>query len=170
MFLPEPGGSGETPRMGLFGSGPLEPGARAPDVRLQNQNGDTVQLAELFANRHLVLFFYPKDDTPVCTQEACMFRDNYDGIQQANAAVYGISSDSVDSHRAFAERHRMPFDLLSDPHGEARKAFRVPSTMGVLPGRVTFVIERGGTILSVTNSQLSAKKHVDEALAALAAI
>jgi len=151
--------------MGLFGSDPLAVGEKAPSFELKNQKGETVRSADL--KGPMVVFFYPKDDTPVCTQEACLFRDNYEGIQEADAEVFGISSDSTDSHRSFAERNEMPFDLLSDPDGAARKAFKVPSTMGLLPGRVTFVIDREGVIRHVTNSQLSAQKHVREALAAL---
>lgn len=151
--------------MGLFGSNALGVGEKAPAFALKNQKGETVRSEDV--ERPMVIFFYPKDDTPVCTQEACLFRDNYEGIKETDAEVFGISSDSTDSHLSFAERNKMPFDLLSDPDGVARKAFKVPSTMGLLPGRVTFVIDREGVIRHVTNSQLSAQKHVREALAAL---
>ncbi|MEM1026034.1 MAG: peroxiredoxin [Myxococcota bacterium] len=166
--MTEPWSRGKAKVMGIFGSDPLAVGETAPSFELKNQKGETVRSAEV--QRPMVIFFYPKDDTPVCTQEACLFRDNYDGIQEADAEVFGISSDSTDSHKSFAERHGMPFDLLSDPKGAIRKAFKVPSTMGVLPGRVTFVIDREGVIRHVTNSQLSAQKHVTEALAALKAL
>ena len=87
---------------------------------------------------------------------------------RSDAVVLGVSSDDAASHRSFAKKHELPFPLLSDPSGEVRKKFGVPNTLGVLPGRVTFVIDKGGIVRHVTNSQLSAKKHVDEALAALA--
>ena len=154
--------------MGLFSSRPLSPGEPAPDFELTDQNGETVRLSALRGHSNIVLFFYPKDDTPVCTQEACMFRDNYDGMKDADAVVLGVSSDDAASHRSFAKKHELPFPLLSDPSGEVRKKFGVPNTLGVLPGRVTFVIDKGGIVRHVTNSPLSAKKHVDEALAALA--
>jgi peroxiredoxin Q/BCP len=156
--------------MGLFGSKPLTPGESVPDVVAKNQDGTEVRLSDFRGRKNVVVFFYPRDNTPVCTQEACLFRDRYDGIQAADAAVFGVSSDSEASHAAFREAHGMPFDLLSDPDGDLRRAFRVPSTMGVLPGRVTFVIDKTGVVRHVTNSQLSAQKHVDEALAALADI
>ncbi len=151
----------------MFSTSTLGPGDAAPDFELVNQRGEPVRMAD-FEGRNLVLFFYPKDDTPVCTQEACMFRDNYDAMQGASAAVLGVSSDSPESHQRFASKHGFPFDLLTDADGALRKAFGVPKTLGVLPGRVTFVIDKGGVIRHVTNSQLSAQKHVDEALAALA--
>lgn len=154
--------------MGLFATSPVRPGEPAPDFTLVDQKGETVKLSALRGTSNIVLFFYPKDDTPVCTQEACLFRDNYDSMKDADALVLGISADSPASHRAFAERHGFPFPLLSDPDGEARKAYGVPKTLGLLPGRVTFVIDKGGIVRHVTSSQLSAQRHVDEALAALA--
>jgi len=154
--------------MGLFSSSPISAGEPAPDFELVDHEGRTVRLSELRGQSNIVLFFYPKDDTPVCTQEACLFRDNYDGMKEADAVVLGISGDDAASHQAFARKHHLPFPLLSDPAGDTRKKYGVPNTLGVLPGRVTFVIDKGGIVRHVTNSQLSAKKHVDEALAALA--
>lgn len=153
--------------MGLFSSGLLKAGDPAPDFELENQRGERVKLADVTAERRVILFFYPKDETPVCTQEACLFRDRYQDLGRADAAVFGISNDSVDSHRRFATKHELPYDLLADPKGEVRKRFGVPKTLGVLPGRVTFVIDRGGIIRHVTQNQMSAAVHVNEALEAL---
>ena len=91
-----------------------------------------------------MLYFYPKDDTPGCTKEACTFRDQYEDFTAAGAEVIGVSSDSSESHRKFAGKYSLPFTLLSDRGGEVRKRYGVPATLGLLPGRVTFVIDAGG--------------------------
>jgi peroxiredoxin Q/BCP len=144
----------------------LRPGERAPDFSLPDANGDAVRLSS-FRGRPVVVYFYPKDDTPGCTLEACTFRDQYEDFVEAGAAVIGISSDSSDSHRRFAARHRLPFTLLSDRDGAVRKRYRVPSTLGLLPGRVTFVIDADGVVRHVFDSQLAAARHATEALEAL---
>jgi peroxiredoxin Q/BCP len=144
----------------------LKPGERAPDFSLPDANGEPVRLSS-FRGSPVVVYFYPKDDTPGCTLEACSFRDQYEGFADAGAAVIGISSDSSASHRRFAARHRLPFTLLSDRDGEVRKLYRVPSTLGVLPGRATFVIDADGVVRHVFESQLAAARHASEALEAL---
>jgi peroxiredoxin Q/BCP len=158
--------------MGLFdlfgGEAGLRPGERAPDFTLPDADGNSVRLAD-FSGRPVVLYFYPKDDTPGCTKEACTFRDQYEDFQAAGAAVIGVSSDSGASHRKFAAKHRLPFTLLSDRDGKVRKLFGVPSTLGLLPGRVTFVIDAGGVVRHAFSSQLDAARHVREALGALRA-
>ena len=153
----------------LLGSGTgLGPGASAPDFALDDQNGKRVALADFRGRRNVVVYFYPKDDTPGCTRESCAFRDRYEDFQGAGAEVIGISGDSTRSHEAFAARHGLPFTLLSDPGGKVRRAFGVPSTLGVLPGRVTYVIDKRGVIRHAFNSQLNPAKHVEEALRVLA--
>jgi len=149
----------------LFGGGEagVKAGERAPDFTLPDADGKTVRLAD-FAGRPVVLYFYPKDDTPGCTKEACTFRDQYQDFQDAGAAVLGVSSDSSESHRKFAERHRLPFTLLADRGGKVRKLYGVPATLGLLPGRVSFVIDGQGVVRHVFNSQLDATRHVKEAL------
>jgi peroxiredoxin Q/BCP len=139
----------------------------APDFTLPKQDGTKVSLKGLLAKSAVVLYFYPKDDTPGCTAEACSFRDAYEDFKDAGAEVVGVSSDSAGSHRAFADKHRLPFTLVSDEGGKVRKLFGVPSTLGLLPGRVTYVIDAGGVVRHVFNSQLNAAKHVQEALDAL---
>jgi peroxiredoxin Q/BCP len=124
-----------------------------------------VSLADLRRNRAVVLFFYPKDETAICTKEACAFRDAYEDFVDAGAAVIGVSSDSAESHRRFAHGHRLPFLLLADVDGSLREAFGVPKTLGMLPGRVTYVIDKEGVVRHVFSSQFSADQHVSEALA-----
>ncbi|MFL6623436.1 MAG: peroxiredoxin [Sulfurifustaceae bacterium] len=142
-------------------------GDRAPNFVLTSQRGDKVELARLIGKRPIVLYFYPKDDTPICTKEACFFRDRYEDFKDAGAEVIGISSDSSDSHRKFADKHRLPFTLLSDEGGKVRALYGVPSTLGILPGRVTFIIDRHGIVCHVFSAQFRAKAHVDEALRVL---
>ncbi len=154
--------------MGLFdllggGEPGVKVGERAPDFTLPDANGREVRLAD-FQGRPVVLYFYPKDETPGCTKEACSFRDQYQDFQDAGAEVIGVSSDSSDSHRRFAERHRLPFRLLADQGGKVRKLYGVPATLGLLPGRVTFVIDAEGVVRHAFNSQLAATRHVGEAL------
>ena len=155
--------------MGLFGSTEtkVRPGDAAPAFSLPNQDGKLVSLAD-FKGRAVVLYFYPKDDTPGCTRESCAFRDAYEDFQEAGAEVIGVSSDSSESHKKFAARHRLPFTLVSDAGGQVRKAYGVPATLGLLPGRVTFVIDREGTVRHVFNSQFNPVKHVAEAKEVLA--
>jgi peroxiredoxin Q/BCP len=151
----------------LLGGGTgLGPGDPAPDFTLEDQDGRPVRLADL-RGRPVVVYFYPKDDTPGCTRESCAFRDHYAAFQDAGAEVLGISSDPPASHKAFADKHRLPFRLLADAGGRVRAAFRVPRTAGLLPGRVTYVIDREGVIRHAFNSQLAATRHVDEALEVL---
>jgi peroxiredoxin Q/BCP len=113
----------------------------------------------------LVLYFYPKDDSPGCTAEACSFRDSYEAFVQAGAQVVGVSADDAASHQAFKARNHLPFTLLSDPGGVAAKALGVKKTFGLIAGRVTFVIDRAGVVQHRFDSQLQVNKHVEEALA-----
>ena len=111
-----------------------------------------------------MLFFYPKDGTSTCTKEACAFRDAYEQFVEAGAVVIGVSADSLKSHRAFAGQHSLPFYLVSDEDGSLRKAFGVPKTLGLFPGRVTYVIGRGGVVRFVFSAQMAAARHVSQAL------
>ncbi len=139
-------------------------GDKAPDFTLPRQDGTLVHLKELLQKSAVVLYFYPKDDTPGCTKEACSFRDSYESFKEAGAEVVGISSQSEASHQAFAAKYRLPFTLVSDAGGKVRSEYGVPSTLGLLPGRVTYVIDRSGTVRHIFNSQLNATRHVTEAL------
>ncbi|HSJ97238.1 MAG TPA: peroxiredoxin [Myxococcota bacterium] len=152
----------------LLGGGTgLGAGDRAPDFTLEDQDGRPVSLADFRGRKNVVVYFYPKDDTPGCTKESCAFRDQYEAFTDAGAEVLGISSDSVASHKAFAAKHRLPFRLLADTGGKVRAAFGVPRTAGLLPGRVTYVIDREGVVRHAFNSQLAATRHVDEAIEGL---
>ena len=144
----------------------LEVGDRAPAFATKDQDGKAVKLSD-YKGQKVVLYFYPKDDTPGCTKEACSFRDQYEDFTAAGAEVIGVSSDSGDSHRKFAEKYKLPFTLLSDRDGQVRKRYGVPATLGLLPGRVTFVIDKDGVVRHVFNSQLQATRHVQESLVAL---
>lgn len=148
-------------------SQPLKEGSRLPEFALLNQHGQMVTSASL-VGQPLVIYFYPKDDTPGCTKEACSFRDSYESFQDMGARVIGISADDVASHKAFAAKYRLPFDLLSDPGNAVRKQFGVPADLfGLIPGRVTYVFDRQGVCVKVFNAQLQAEQHMTEALKAL---
>lgn len=139
-------------------------GDQAPDFALPSQDGSTVKLSDYRGKKHVVLYFYPKDETAGCTAEACSFRDNYEDFTDAGAEVIGVSSDSEKSHKSFAQHHRLPFKLLSDRGGKLRDAYGVKNTLGILPGRVTFLIDKSGVVRHVFSSQLSPLKHVSETL------
>jgi peroxiredoxin Q/BCP len=142
----------------------LAVGDRAPNFTLPSSSGDKVTLSDMLGKRTVVLFFYPKDDTPGCTAEACGFRDRYDSFVQAGADVVGVSSDSLESHDRFASKHKLPMKLLSDVEGKVRSEFGVKATLGLFPGRATFVIDRDGVIQHVFVSQLRVNRHVEQAL------
>jgi thioredoxin-dependent peroxiredoxin len=139
-------------------------GDKAPDFTLPSQSGEPVRLYDRLGERAIVLYFYPKDNTPGCTAEARAFRDSYEVFTKAGADVIGVSSDSVARHVGFADQHKLPFTLLSDQGGRVRKSYGVPATFGVVPGRVTYVIDRGGTVRHVFNSMTHIDQHVSEAL------
>ena len=143
----------------------LAVGAQAPNFSAETHDGVTLQLSELLEHSAVVLFFYPRDFTPGCTAEACAFRDDYTNFVEAGATVVGVSADSGESHRRFAQHHNLPFALISDADGALRKAYGVDKVWGVLPGRVTFVIDRQGVVRNVFDSALFARRHSGDALA-----
>ncbi len=145
----------------------VDVGSKAPDFTLPSQSGEMMNLRDFLGQKPVVLFFYPKDDTPGCTKQACAFRDGYKEFGKLDAEVIGISSDSVESHKRFAEMHSLPFPLLSDEGGKVRKLYGVPSTFGLFPGRVTYVVNAEGTVGRVFASQLGVERHVEEAREAL---
>jgi peroxiredoxin Q/BCP len=144
----------------------LAPGDPAPPIALLDADG-IERRSDQLGGKALVLFFYPKDDTPGCTMEACAFRDSYDEFQEFGAEVWGVSGDDAASHRRFASRHQLPFPLLVDAGNSLRKAFGVPSVLGLLPGRVTYVIDGQGVIRHVFNNLLDGPAHRREARAIL---
>jgi peroxiredoxin Q/BCP len=145
----------------------LKIGDRAPEFSSQTHDGKKVRLIDFLGKRALVLFFYPKNGTPICTQEACAFRDSYDRFIEAGAEVIGVSSDTEVSHRSFAKEHRLSFQLISDTDGALRKTFAVPKTMGLFAGRVTFVIDQQGIIRHIFAAQFASDEHVRQALIAV---
>jgi len=144
----------------------LASGDRAPLIALTDAEG-VERRSDQLGGRALVLFFYPKDDTPGCTMEACAFRDAYADLQALGAEVWGVSGDDAASHRRFAGRHNLPYPLLVDGGNTLRRAFGVPSVLGLLPGRVTYVIDGDGVIRHVFNNLLDGPAHRREALEAL---
>ncbi len=143
----------------------LAVGQKIPDVELTDHAGATVRLSSLLGNKTVVLYFYPRDESPGCTVEACAFRDAYEDFTQAGAEVIGVSRDGADDHRAFKEKHRLPFVLLTDARGEAAKTLGVArAAFGLLPGRVTFVIDRTGVLRSRFDSAVRMNAHVTSAL------
>lgn len=143
----------------------IQAGDKAPDFTLPSQSGEQVRLYDRLGAGPVVLYFYPKDNTTGCTAEACAFRDSYEVFTEAGADVIGVSSDSVDKHAGFAGKHKLPFTLLSDKGGTVRKSYGVPATLGMIPGRVTYVIDQDGTIRNTFNSMTNIGKHVSDALA-----
>jgi peroxiredoxin Q/BCP len=142
----------------------LEVGDIMPNFKAKNQEGWMFDSEDIIGKKPAVVYFYPKDFTPGCTKEACNFRDSYQDFQDAGAEVIGISGDSERSHRKFAEKHRIPFILLSDEHGRIRKKFGIKkSLLGLIPGRETFVIDSKGMVQMKFNN-LDASRHMEKAL------
>ena len=143
----------------------IKTGSIIPSFALPDQNGNLFDINSVLGKKNLVIYFYPKDDSPGCTAQACSFRDQFEVFKDADAVIIGISGQSVESHKEFAEKHRLSFTLLSDEGNKIRKQFGVPTNLlGLLPGRVTFVVDKKGIVVYVFNSQTQATKHVDEAL------
>jgi peroxiredoxin Q/BCP len=153
---------------GINSKAQLQVGDKAPAFNLSDQNGNVVNSQTIYGKQVVVIYFYPKDDTPGCTREACSFRDSYQDFEDVGARVIGVSSDSPASHKKFAEKYRLPFTLLSDRENNLRSAFAVkPDLFGLIPGRVTFVVDKQGVIQYVFDSQMSAEKHMEESLKAI---
>ncbi len=162
---PIPGGTLQQPMSReKMSQKPIQRGDRALNFSLPTQNGQRVSLNDFHGRRAVVLFFYPKDNAPPCTAEACSFRDSYEIFKEAGAEVIGVSSDSEKSHQQFASKYNLPFLLLSDRNGELRKNYGVPTTFGILPGRVTYVIDKQGIVRHIFSSQMATTKHVEESL------
>jgi peroxiredoxin Q/BCP len=142
----------------------LTPGQSAPAFAATAHDGERVSLEQFLGQSVVVLFFYPRDNTAICTKEACAFRDAFEDFTRAGAVVIGISSDSDATHQQFAGQHRLPFLLLSDGDGALRRAFGVSNTLGLVPKRVTFVIDKQGVVRHVFSALFSADRHVEEAL------
>ena len=141
----------------------IEIGDKVPNFILKDQNGNSFNVENEIGKR-MVIYFYPKDDTPGCTKEACKFRDDFESFNDLGASVIGISADSVASHKKFEEKYNLPFTLLADVDNKVRALFGVPKSMIFLPGRVTYVIDKKGIVRYIFNSQFGAEKHIENAL------
>jgi peroxiredoxin Q/BCP len=148
----------------------IQEGQSAPPFTLKDASGKPWSLEALRASGPVVLFFYPRDESPICTREACAFRDAHQDFDQAGATVVGISSDGEGAHEAFARKQRLNYLLLSDPGGKVRQAYGIPKTLGVLDGRATFVIDRSGMVRMAYSAQLVAEGHTRRALETVRAI
>jgi len=142
----------------------LKVGDKIPNFTAKDTNGNDFESQTIVGKQPVVIYFYPKDETRVCTEQACTFRDQYEDFKALGAEVIGVSSDSVTSHQKFANRHKLPFLLLSDEYKKLRKLFGVPNDLlGLIPGRVTYVANKEGVILLVFNS-MSGRIHIESAL------
>eukprot|EP01133_Synstelium_polycarpum_P008976 gene8976-10527_t len=141
----------------------LKVGDDAPDFSSVDKDGNPVTLSQ-FAGRILVLYFYPKDNTPGCTAQACEFRDKYESFVKAGADVVGVSSDGSESHQKFTSKYKLPFTLITDKKGEMAQKFGVGKELLFLPGRTTFIIDQRGKIACEYSSMFKATSHIDEAL------
>jgi peroxiredoxin Q/BCP len=141
----------------------LKIGDTIPNFSAKDTDGNDFESQTIIGKQPVVIYFYPKDDTRVCTEQACAFRDQYEDFKELGAEVIGVSSDSVASHKKFASRYKLPFLLLSDENKRLRRLFGVPSDLlGLIPGRVTYVIDKKGVIQLVFNS-MSGKIHIKKA-------
>ncbi len=147
--------------------GEIQIGSPAPDFALPSSTGELIRLSDFRGKSEVVLFFYPKDNSPACTAQACSFRDHYETFREVGAEVIGISSDSETSHQRFARLWKLPFYLVSDSNGEVRARYGVARTLGLFPGRVTYLIDREGVIRHIFSSQIQTGRHVTEMLEAL---
>lgn len=145
----------------------LKVGDEIPNFKAKDTNGNDFDSQNIVGHKPLVIYFYPKDNTPGCTAQACSFRDQYEDFKDLGAEVIGVSSDSVASHQEFTKQHKLPFILLSDSDKEIRKLFGVHSRMfGLLPGRVTYVADKNGIIQLIFDSML-VTAHIPKAFEAI---
>ena len=145
----------------------LKVGDAIPKFTAKDSHGNDFDSQKFVGQKPLVIYFYPKDNTPGCTTQACSFRDQYEDFKDLGAEVIGISSDSEKSHEQFSARYGLPFILLSDQDKSIRKLFGVSSDyLGLLPGRTTYVVDKSGIITYIFDST-SAANHIPNALAAI---
>lgn len=146
-------------------------GNQIPAFELYDQNGELFSIQSVLGKKNLVIYFYPKDDSPGCTKQACSFRDQFEVFADVDALIIGISGQSVESHLAFANKHRLNYTLLSDVGNKVRKLFGVPANfLGLIPGRVTYIVNKEGKIIYLFDSQTQAEKHINESLRVLKAL
>jgi peroxiredoxin Q/BCP len=136
-----------------------------PDFSLKDQNGEVIDIGSIKGKKKLVIFFYPQDGSHGCTREACYFRDLSEVFDESGAVVVGISGQSVESHKNFADSYKLNYPILCDEDNRIRKMLGVPSTFfGLIPGRVTYITDTNGKVVHIFNSHVQAERHADEAL------
>ncbi len=146
-------------------------GDTCPEFKLKDQNNTVFDIKSVLGKRILVIYFYPKDNTPGCTAEACSFRDSYEDFRDLGCEVIGISNDSPKSHAKFAEKHRLTFTLLADTSKTVRNLFGVPGNLfGLIPGRVTYIVDKKGSVRHIYNSLTNAAGHIEESINAVKTI
>lgn len=146
----------------------IQVGEKIPLFSLKDQNGKEFLVDHFIGKNAMVIYFYPKDDTPGCTKEACKFRDTYEDFENLDVKIIGISADDVQSHKRFAQKYNLPFTLLADTQNEVRNLFGVKNNIfGLMPGRVTYVIDKNGIVIHIYDNMLRAENHIDEALKVL---
>jgi thioredoxin-dependent peroxiredoxin len=148
-------------------SAKLKPGDKAPDFELFDQNLNKFKLRDFINKKPIVLFFYPKDDTSLCTSEACSFRDYHKLFVEKGAEVIGISTDSIESHQSFSEKLSLPYRLLSDMGGYVKRLYGVSGILGIISGRETFIIDKEGIIKKIYSDPFHGSIHATEALEAI---
>lgn len=144
----------------------LKVGDKLPNFKAKDTNGNLFDSQDYTGKQALVIYFYPKDETKVCTAQACSFRDNYEEFKDLGAEIIGISADSVQSHLKFKSKFNLPFILLSDNDKKLRKLFGVENDFLIIPGRQTFVVDKNGFIIMIFNS-MSGTIHIEKALKVL---
>jgi len=143
----------------------LRVGNKFPDFKLSDDNEEIYHLSKDGNTSFLVLYFYPKDETPGCTKQACYFKDYYDDFKEIDCEIIGISSDNETSHRSFKTNHNLPFKLLCDQDSKLRKEIQLPKDFfGLSPGRITFLLNSKNEILFIHRSSLKMKSHIKKVL------
>jgi len=145
----------------------LKIGDKAPHFKGKSQEGKEINLQDYLGKKNVVLFFYPKDDSPVCTLEACAFRDQYEKFRSLDTEIIGVNDASIESHSKFAIKHNLNFPIINDQENQIRKLFKVPKVLFFLAGRVTYVIDKKGVIQSAVNNMFNGEIHIEEALKVL---
>jgi peroxiredoxin Q/BCP len=147
----------------------VKAGDTAPEFEGPTSDGGRLGLKNFIGKKNVVLYFYPKDDTPGCTKEACNFRDSLQSVRKMGAEIIGVSLDSVESHKKFASKYNLRFPLISDKEKKIAKAYGVLKNMGASTSRVTFIIDKAGKVVKVF-PKVDVTKHTAEVVAALKAL
>jgi peroxiredoxin Q/BCP len=145
----------------------LAEGSTAPEFEARLDNGEPFRLADYRGQKNVVLYFYPKDFTLGCTREACAFRDNYAELEEYDAVIVGVSSDSVDSHKRFREHHHLPFPLIADPDKDVIRLYDAVGFLGFTTARITYVIDKQGTIAAAMRHGFAISRHLTDVIDAL---